>query len=62
MIAKPDRDKSYQIEFSEFFEMMTSKPSENATREEVHKVFINFDLQQHGVIALKDLRKIAKDL
>jgi Ca2+-binding EF-hand superfamily protein len=25
-------------------------------------VFINFDLQQHGVIALKDLRKIAKDL
>ena len=48
---------------------MTTRPSDNETRDEVHKVFITFDSQKTGnigvmlgFIALKDLRKVAKDL
>jgi centrin-2/centrin-1 len=62
MIAELDKDGSGQIEFPEFFYMMTTRPSDNETREEVHKVFVTFDIQKTGFIALKDLRKVAKDL
>jgi centrin-1 len=69
MIAELDQDGSGQIEFPEFFYMMTTRPSDNETRDEVHKVFITFDSQKTGTfllnpgfIALKDLRKVAKDL
>ncbi len=62
MIAELDTDGSGQIEFPEFFYMMTTRPSDNETRDEVHKVFITFDVQKTGFIALKELRKVAKDL
>ena len=62
MIAEIDADGSGQLEFDEFFTMMTTRPSENETREEIHKVFVTFDLGRTGYIALKDLRKVAKDL
>ena len=49
--------------------MMTTRPTENETREDVHKVFITYDPKNTGItwstigfIALKDLRKVAKDL
>jgi Ca2+-binding EF-hand superfamily protein len=48
MIAELDKDGSGQIEFAEFFSMMTTRPSDNETREEVHKVFITFDPQKTG--------------
>ncbi len=48
MIAELDKDGSGQIEFPEFFYMMTTRPSDNETREEVHKVFITFDVQKTG--------------
>lgn len=41
---------------------MTTRPSQNESREEVHKIFITFDPQRTGYVALKDLRKVAKDL
>ena len=62
MIAEIDKDGSGQLEFDEFFSMMTTRPSENESREEIHKVFITFDSGRTGYIALKDLRKVAKDL
>ena len=62
MIAEIDTDGSGQLEFDEFFEMMTTRPSENESREEIHKVFVTFDANRTGYIALKDLRKVAKDL
>ena len=62
MIAEIDKDGSGQLEFDEFFSMMTTRPSENESWEEIHKVFITFDTGRTGFIALKDLRKVAKDL
>ena len=62
MIAELDKDGSGLIEFDEFFKMMTTRPSSNESREEVHKVFVTFDNQKTGFIALKDLRRVAKDL
>lgn len=50
MIAELDQDGSGQIEFPEFFYMMTTRPSDNETRDEVHKVFITFDSQKTGTI------------
>ena len=50
MIAELDQDGSGQIEFPEFFYMMTTRPSDNETRDEVHKVFITFDSQKTGII------------
>jgi centrin-1 len=41
---------------------MITRPSTNETREEIHKVFVTFDNQKTGFIALKDLRRVAKDL
>jgi Ca2+-binding EF-hand superfamily protein len=49
MIAEIDKDGSGQIDFAEFFQMMTIRPSENESREEVHKVFITFDIQKTGI-------------
>lgn len=48
MIAELDKDGSGQIEFHEFFEMMTTRPSDNESRDEVHKVFITYDIQKTG--------------
>ena len=48
MIAEIDKDGSGQIDFDEFFYMMTTRPSDNESREEVHKVFITFDSQKNG--------------
>jgi Ca2+-binding EF-hand superfamily protein len=52
MIAELDTDGSGQIEFPEFFYMMTTRPSDNETRDEVHKVFITFDAQKTGTHCL----------
>jgi Ca2+-binding EF-hand superfamily protein len=52
MIAELDSDGSGQIEFPEFFHMMTTRPSDNETRDEVHKVFITFDIQKTGMIQI----------
>ena len=62
MIAEIDKDGSGQLEFDEFFTMMTTRPSENESREEIHKVFVTFDLQKTGFIGLKELRHVAKNL
>ena len=50
MIAELDSDGSGQIEFPEFFYMMTTRPSDNESRDEVHKVFITFDSQKTGKV------------
>jgi len=48
MIAELDKDGSGLIEFDEFFSIMTTRPSANESRDEVHKVFVTFDNQKTG--------------
>jgi len=69
MIAELDKDGSGLIEFDEFFSIITTRPSANESRDEIHKVFVTFDNQKtgnnffiKGFIALKDMRRVAKDL
>ena len=69
MIAELDKDGSGMIEFDEFFKMMITRPSANESFDEIHKVFVTFDNQKTGIIdkylgyvALKDLRRVAKEL
>lgn len=52
MIAELDKDGSGQIEFPEFFYMMTTRPADNETRDEVHKVFIIFDTEKTGTLSV----------
>jgi Ca2+-binding EF-hand superfamily protein len=61
MIAELDKDGSGQIEFPEFFYMMTTRPSDNETREEVHKVFITFDVQKTGKYALMQVSSASRN-
>lgn len=42
--------------------MMTTRPSENESRDQIHKVFVTFDSGRTGYVALKDLRKVSKQL
>ena len=42
--------------------MMTTRPSTNESREEIHKVWVTFDSGRKGAIALSELRKVAKEL
>ena len=62
MIAEIDKDGSGQLEFDQFFNMMTTRPSENESRDEIRKVFVTFDTGRTGYVALKDLRRVAKEL
>lgn len=48
MIAELDSDGSGQIEFDEFYEMMTHKPNEQESREETRKIFVMFDMNKTG--------------
>jgi calcium-binding protein CML len=52
MIAELDKDGSGMIEFDEFFYMMTTRPSANESRDEIHKVFVTFDNQKSGIFPL----------
>lgn len=53
MIAELDKDGSGMIEFGEFFYMMTTRPSDNESRDEVHKVFVTYDSAKTGILFLR---------
>jgi centrin-1 len=62
MIADLDSDNSGAIEFKEFLDLMTARMSDRDTREDIKKVFRLFDEESRGVITLKSLRRVAKEL
>ncbi|OMJ70044.1 hypothetical protein SteCoe_32082 [Stentor coeruleus] len=62
VVSELDKDGSGAIDFDEFLGMMTSQMSDSDTREEIHSIFILFDVDKTGYINVKNLRKIAKDL
>ena len=62
MITDLDADNSGAIEFSEFLDLMTARMSDRDTKEDIKKVFRLFDEESKGVITLKSLRRVAKEL
>ena len=62
MISDIDKDKSGEIDFEEFLDMMTAKMSDKDSREDIQKVFNLFDDDQTGKISLRNLKRVAKEL
>merc|ERR1711918_268658 len=62
MISDIDKDKSGEIDFEEFLDMMTAKMSDKDSREDIMKVFNLFDDDQTGKISLRNLKRVAKEL
>ena len=62
MITDIDKDGSGAIDFDEFLDMMTAKMSDKDTREDIAKVFNLFDDDGTGMITLKNLKRVAKEL
>merc|ERR1719281_1433815 len=54
-----DTDGSGALEFSEFYELLTARFSENTTKEELQRVFALFDTDKTGEISLANMRAIA---
>lgn len=42
--------------------MMATRPSKNESMVEIRKVFVTFDTGRTGYVALKDLRRVAKQV
>jgi Ca2+-binding EF-hand superfamily protein len=50
------------ITFDVFVEMLTAKIGESDSREDINKVFNLFDVDGKGLITLRDLKRVAKEL
>ncbi len=57
-----DRDRSGAIEYIDFLEIMTHKIQERDPVEEILKAFKLFDEEGSGVISLRNLRRVAREL
>ena len=62
MITDLDKNKSGNIDFEEFLDMMTARMSDKDTREDIYKVFKLFDDDGTNTITLKNLRRVAREL
>lgn len=62
MISRLDKDKSGDIDFSEFTELMLSSTDKKDSKEDVLHVFHLFDQEGTGKITLQSLRRVADEL
>ena len=62
MINDLDKNKSGNIDFDEFLDMMTARMSDRDTRDDINKVFRLFDEEGSQSITIKNLRKVAREL
>ena len=62
MIADLDADGSGQLEFGEWFHLMTNRVSDKDSRDNIDKIFALFDCDKAGVISFDNLKKAAHDL
>ena len=62
MITDLDKNKSGDIDFEEFLDMMTARMSDKDTREDINKVFRLFDDDTSGSITIRNLRRVAREL
>jgi len=62
MVSDLDKDGSGAIDFDEFLDMMTARMSDKDTKEDISKVFRLFDDDKTGMISIKNLRRVAREL
>uniref|UniRef100_A0A7S3N7S7 EF-hand domain-containing protein n=1 Tax=Euplotes harpa TaxID=151035 RepID=A0A7S3N7S7_9SPIT len=62
MISDLDKNRGNNIDFDEFLDMMTARMSDKDTREDISKVFRLFDDDGTGLITIKNLRRVAREL
>ena len=62
MIADMDADGSGELEFAEFFHLMTAKTDSGMSKDNVRKLFNLFDDDHTDSIHLDNLRRVAKEL
>lgn len=62
MIRDAVDDGKYEMDFSEFLDLMTQRVSTKDTREDLKKVFNLFDEEKSGFISIKTLKRVIKDL
>ena len=62
MMSAIDSDGSGSIDFDEFIDMMTARTGDKDTRENINKVFRLFDDDKTGLITIKNLRRVAREL
>lgn len=58
-MCKFDADDGGQISFKEFVNMMTVKPCEEDTEEDIERIFDDIDEYNNGFISPEDLMSIA---
>ena len=56
------RSDSGQIEYADFVDIMTQKMADRDPEEEIKKAFNLFDDDGSGVISIKNLRRVAREL
>lgn len=62
MIADLDADGSGQLEFAEWFHLMTNRVSDKSTRDNTDKIFALFDADKTGGLTVDSLRQVAQTL
>ncbi|CAE8581986.1 unnamed protein product [Polarella glacialis] len=64
MLAELDKDGNASLDFEEFLDLMSGKEGkdEKDTKEEIDKIFKLFDMEGKGVIVIKDVMKVCKEL
>mmetsp|Transcript_26340 Transcript_26340/g.78485 ORF Transcript_26340/g.78485 Transcript_26340/m.78485 type:complete len:168 (-) Transcript_26340:16-519(-) len=64
MLAELDKDGNASLDFEEFLDLMSGKEGkdEKDTKEEIDKIFRLFDGESKGVIIIKDVMKVCKEL
>ena len=62
LLKKLDTDKSGDIDFNEFLEMMISATEKQDTKEDIMHVFHLFDQDGNGKITFSELRRVADEL
>jgi centrin-1 len=62
IVSALDKDRSGDISFEEFTELMVSSSSKADTREDILHVFNLFDTDGSGKITFEDLKRVAEEL
>merc|ERR1712072_1643011 len=64
MLAELDKDGNASLDFEEFLDLMSGKEGkdEKDTQEDITKIFRLFDGDTKGVIVVKDVMKVCKEL